>query len=280
MKRLGPLVASVAVACSFAMPAVASAGSGVDATDDYVETGSKVIQIYVLTNDRAAAGALDPSSLRIDQGPSNGEAVVIATGSPRIKYSAFGSEAMADTFTYTICAQGGPCDTATVTIAFRGETVVTTPPTTEEPTTTPPSTTTGPDVGPAPSPTPGIIPPVATTQIEPPDLPPVPEVTTPTLDGATTPVAPRVHPLGEMTLDRFEAVGTTIGIPSGVKLGEDVAYLGRSSLDTLALIASPTLMISGVVGFLMIGLPQNAAGSAIGFLTGFWRRKKRTPPAK
>jgi hypothetical protein len=103
----------------------------------------------------------------------------------------------------------------------------------------------------------------------------------PTLDGPTTPATPRVHALGEMTLDTFEAgVRTTIGIPSGVRLGEDVAYLGKSSLDTLALIASPTLMVSGVVGFLMIGLPQNAAGSAIGFLTGFWRKRKQTPPAK
>ena len=69
--------------------------------------------------------------------------------------------------------------------------------------------------------------------------------------------------------------GTAIGEPRGIRLGEDVAYLGRSGMDTLALVATPALMVSGIVGFLMIGLPQNTLGSALGFLAAFRRKKKK-----
>ncbi len=79
----------------------------------------------------------------------------------------------------------------------------------------------------------------------------------PAVSDVVAEAAPKVHVLAEMTLGSHDMLtaATAIGEPRGIRLGEDVAYLGRSGLDTLALVATPALMVSGVVGFLMIGLP-------------------------
>ncbi len=80
-----------------------------------------------------------------------------------------------------------------------------------------------------------------------------------------------------MTLGSQELLtaGATIGEARGIRLGEDVAYLGRSGLDTIALVATPALMVSGIIGFLMIGLPQNVMASVLGLLAGFRRRRDK-----
>lgn len=283
MRRLAGLLGSVAVLCCIAAPVMATGPS--QAVDDYVETTNKVTQIDVLSNDTTAG----TSTLRITRGPSNGEALVIANGSPKVKYTAFATGAGVDTFGYELCDASGSCSTATVTIGFFPPVTTTSAPitttttsapvtstTTSAPITTIPSTpttdtTAAPSTPSSPGPTEGE------------DHEPDPASTTwapgpsgPAVSDVVAEAAPKVHVLAETTLGSHDMLtaATAIGEPRGIKLGEDVAYLGRSGMDTLALVATPALMVSGVVGFLMIGLPQNALGSVLGFLAAFRRRKK------
>jgi hypothetical protein len=286
MKRLTRFLGAVALVCLMAGPALASEPS--QAVDDYVDTANKVTHIDVLAND-TTSGA---TTLRISNGPSNGEAVVIANGSPKIKYTTYATGPSIDTFGYELCDESGSCSTATVTVGYGQAVPATTTTTPSSTTTSAPSATTTTSAAPVTTPTP---PTTDTTAA--PSNPPAPEPSTgeeqvdlpdPTtttispepssLMVLATPTAatPKVHVLAETTLgshDRLTA-GIAIGEPRGVRLGEDVAYLGRSGMDTLALVATPALMVSGIVGFLMIGLPQNALGSALGFLAAFRRRKK------
>ena len=71
---------------------------------------------------------------------------------------------------------------------------------------------------------------------------------------------------------------TTLGVPRGIRLEEDMAYLGRTGQDTIRLVAIPAILVSGFTGFLLIGLPQNALGAGLGFLFGSRRKKTKTSP--
>ena len=260
MKPLTGLLGGVALACWMAAPALASAGDSPNAVDDYVERENKVIHIDVLANDTAAGATLDSSTLQIATGPAYGEAIVIATGTPRIKYTAFATNATVDTFKYRICDTEGSCATATVTINFVDAVVATTSTTTSTTSTSTPTTTTTSTEDEAAAPL----------------APQAPEPSTPPVSDPPTDTTPKVHALAETTLGSHDMLtaGTAIGEARGIQLGEDVAYLGRSGLDTLTLVATPALMVSGIVGFLMIGLPQNGFGSALGFLTAYKSRRK------
>ena len=288
MRSLGIVLGGAALSFFAAVPAFAAAG-GPSPVDDSVVAEQKVVHIDVLANDSAGDANIDTATLRIASAPSRGDAVVLASGSPKVKYTAAGSEAEVDTFTYEICDGDGLCASATVIVNFLGEAPTTT--TTIGPTTTtltPTTTTISPTTLPSPIDTVPVAPAPATTVPVEPDSPPTtttvrptptsPAPTFPVATPATITAAPdaNVHALAELALgsnDR-QPVGTTLGEARGVKLDEDVAYLGRSGLDTLALVATPALMVSGFVGFLMIGLPQNAFGLLFGVLTGRRRKKK------
>jgi hypothetical protein len=296
MTRLTSLLAALFVLC-LALPALATGGPNV--VDDYVDTDNKVSHIDVLANDVAGGASLDRDTLRIASNPSQGDAIVIASGSPRIKYTAFGTDPVVDTFTYEICDSDGLCAAATVTVNFAGEVLTTT-------TTTAPSTTT--TTSSVASTTTSTDPTTSTTvatdttspdRVDPPAPAPVSQDPTPVVDSPAQPASPqtpivadspssptvalattftpKVHTLGEMTLGSQELLtaGATIGEARGIRLDEDVAYLGRSGLDTIALVATPALMVSGIIGFLMIGLPQNAIASVLGLIAGFRRRRDK-----
>jgi hypothetical protein len=62
------------------------------------------------------------------------------------------------------------------------------------------------------------------------------------------------------------AAGTIVGEPHEIDIREDALFLGRIGADTLKLVAVPAVMVSGLVGFLLVGLPQNALGGLLGFL--------------
>jgi hypothetical protein len=81
------------------------------AIDDHVAGSGGTLHIYVLAND---SGDFDPSTLALASQPSQGQATVIATGSPRIKYSS--ASGGNDSFSYRICNSAGMCATATVTV--------------------------------------------------------------------------------------------------------------------------------------------------------------------
>jgi hypothetical protein len=72
--------------------------------------------------------------------------------------------------------------------------------------------------------------------------------------------------------------GTTVGERRGFDFAEDLTFLGRSGTETLELVAVPAVLVSGVVGFLLLGLPQNLFGSLLGFFVAFRRRKKDKHP--
>jgi hypothetical protein len=288
MKPLARLLGGVALVFSMAAPALASGPS--QAVDDYLDTVSKVTHIDVLANDTTSGAP----TLRIATGPSNGEAVVIANGSPKIKYSSYATGPSVDSFIYELCDESGACSTATVTVGYGPAvpTTTTTGPTstssTTIPTATSPTTTSAPVTTPTTPTTDTTAVPATPAAPEPSageghvDVPDpttatlLPELSSPLVWATPTAAEPKVHLLAETTLGSQDLLtaGTTIGEPRRIRLGEDVAYLGRSGVDTLALVARPALMVSGIVGFLMIGLPQNALGSALGFLAAFRRRKK------
>lgn len=237
------------------MPALAT--DAPSAVDDFVDAEGSTTHIYVLAND---LGDFDPATLTVVSGPSRGSALVIAQGSPKIKYSLAGGGSESDSFQYSICNSAGACSVATVTINIGSQpSPITTTTTTS--TTQPPAV---PSTGTASPPT---TVPLATD----------PVVTATTTVPPTTTAA--VDPIAELALETRignPSVGTTVGEPRGIQFDEDIRYLGRSGRDTLAVVAVPAIMVSGLVGFLMIGLPQNAVGAGLGFLFGF-RRKSRKP---
>lgn len=65
-----------------------------------------------------------------------------------------------------------------------------------------------------------------------------------------------------------------VGEPHEIDIAKDVLFLGRIGADTLKLVAVPAVMVSGIVGFLLVGLPQNALGGLLGFLVAKRRRDR------
>lgn len=267
MKDLARLLGCTAILVAVAMPALATDAPG--AVDDFVDTDGGTAHIYVLAND---LGDFDPATLTVVSGPSRGSAHVIAQGSPKIKYSVAGGEPGSDTFQYSICNSAGACSVATVTINIRSQSSTTT---TASPTTT--MATAPPTTSPSPAPQQPPVQPSGPSSVS-----SVVDTTSPSVSTATMAVAagpPSNDPIVQMALQTGignHAADTTVGEPRGIRFEEDIAYLGRSGRDTLELVAVPAIMVSGLVGFLMIGLPQNAVGAGLGFLFGF-RRKTREP---
>ncbi len=136
-----PIAAALFLVCVLlvaAAPALATGGP--TAVDDDVTADGHIIHIAVLEND---LGDFDPGSLTIVSNPSHGTATVIASGSPKVKYSANGGEAGVDSFEYSICDAEGACSVATVSVNIGPvtTTVPTVPTTTSQPDVT--TSTTG-----------------------------------------------------------------------------------------------------------------------------------------
>ena len=103
-------------------------GSPPVANDDGASADAGVaVGIDVVANDTDPDGDLDPITVSVGAGPSQGSVVVnpttgVVTYTPNI--TATGS----DSFTYQVCDGGGRCDTATVTV-----TITVAPPTVHDP---------------------------------------------------------------------------------------------------------------------------------------------------
>lgn len=257
MKR--PSILGGALAVLLGIGLTASAQSAPIVVDDWAETDGKTVQIYVLAND---SGDIDPSTLVLLSQPTMGSATVIASGSPKIKYSGDGSGT--DTFQYSVCSSSGACATATVTVNLVSSATTTT---SAAATTSTTATTTGSPSTSAPVLTPSPTSPLVTTSSPPTTAPPA----APT----TTPAAP-VDPLAALAVGAGPALaaGTMVGEPHEIDIAKDVLFLGRIGADTLKLVAVPAVMVSGIVGFLLVGLPQNALGGLLGFLVAKRRRDR------
>lgn len=267
MRRSG--FVAVVLAFHLGMALTASAETAPVAVDDYAETDGKTVHIDVLGND---SGDFDPSTLALVTHPSLGGAVVIATGSPRIKYTAGVSGT--DSFRYSVCSPAGACSTASVIVNVAIVPTTTTPATTipttttsaapPQPvtTTTPPSTEVPTTAALAPS---GASVTTATT---------TPSTIPSTVPPATTSPSDPIADLAAASGQSLAAAGTRVGERHQVDFVEDVRFLARKSADTLKLVAVPAVMVSGIVGFLLIGLPQNTLGGLLGFLLAKRRRSK------
>ncbi len=256
MKR--PSILGGALAVLLGIGLTASAQSAPVVVDDWAETDGKTVQIYVLAND---SGDIDPSTLVLLSQPTIGSATVIASGSPKIKYSGDGSGT--DTFQYSVCSSSGACATATVTVNLVSSATTTT----AAATTSTTATTTAAPLTSAPVPRPSPTSPPVTTAS--------PATTAPPAAPTTPPTAP-VDPLAALAVGAGPALaaGTMVGEPHEIDIAKDVLFLGRIGADTLKLVAVPAVMVSGIVGFLLVGLPQNALGGLLGFLVAKRRRDR------
>ncbi len=256
MKRASILGGALAVLLGIGL--TASAQSAPVVVDDWAETDGKTVQIYVLAND---SGDIDPSTLVLLSQPTIGSATVIASGSPKIKYSGDGSGT--DTFQYSVCSSSGACATATVTVNLVSSATTTT----AAATTSTTATTTAAPLTSAPVPRPSPTSPPVTTAS--------PATTAPPAAPTTPPTAP-VDPLAALAVGAGPALaaGTMVGEPHEIDIAKDVLFLGRIGADTLKLVAVPAVMVSGIVGFLLVGLPQNALGGLLGFLVAKRRRDR------
>ena len=259
---LGAIVALLGTGIS------ASAETAPIAVNDRAETDGKTLQIYVLAND---SGDIDPSTLVLVTQPTQGSASVIATGSPKIKYSPTGSGT--DTFQYAVCNSSGACSTASVTVELSAVTTTTEAAATTTTLGATPATT-------VTSPVPPTLPssvtstPPTTLTVTPSSLTPPTTVppSAPTNSGA------QIDPFLALTVSSGQvlaAAGTLVGEPYEIDIAEDVRFLGRSGVDTLKLVAVPAVMVSGIIGFLLVGLPQNALGGLLGFLVAKRRRNRK-----
>lgn len=256
MKRAPILGGALAVLLGIGLSA--SAQSAPVVVDDWAETDGKTVQIYVLAND---SGDIDPSTLVLLSQPTMGSATVIASGSPKIKYSGDGSGT--DTFQYSVCSSSGACATATVTVNLVSSATTTTAAATTSTTVT----TTGSPSASASVLTPSPTSPLVTTSS--------PATTAPRAAPTITATAP-VDPLAALAVGAGPALaaGTMVGEPHEIDIAKDVLFLGRIGADTLKLVAVPAVMVSGIVGFLLVGLPQNALGGLLGFLVAKRRRDR------
>lgn len=283
MTRTSCLLIYMGLISSLTLPAMAEDATPPNAVDDHIQTDQKTTHIYVLDNDNADGNPVDPSTLSIVSSPTHGDAVVIAKGAVRVKYTVTATESFTDKFRYSICDTAGLCATATVTINYLATPTSTTSTTstTTTSTTTPPPTSTTLDEAPPPT-TPSTPEPDQETPAaaDPPDDGTAGESTSTTMPVAAPvgdpPDGPPLPPEDSISSNAtIFAAGTTIGDPHARQFKADMLYLGRTGTDTLRMVAMPALMVSGLFGFLMVGLPQNAFGTALGFLVAF--RRKREP---
>ena len=107
---VGPLCSTATVDIT-----VSSVNDGPDAVADAdtLDEDSSVT-VDVLGNDSDVDDGLDPPSVTLTSGPSNGSTTVNPDGS--IEYTADADFSGTDSFTYEVCDLSGLCDTATVTI--------------------------------------------------------------------------------------------------------------------------------------------------------------------
>ncbi len=107
---LGPLCSTATVDVT-----VNSVNDGPDAVDDgdTVDEDSSVT-VDVLGNDTDVDDGLDPASVTVTSGPSNGSTSVNPDGS--IDYTPDPDFSGTDSFTYRVCDLAGLCDTATVDV--------------------------------------------------------------------------------------------------------------------------------------------------------------------
>lgn len=270
-----PIAGALFLVCVLLVAAVpALATSGPTAVDDDVAADGHITHIGVLDND---LGDFDPGSLTIVSNPSRGTATVIASGSPKVKYSANGGEAGVDSFEYSICDAEGTCSVATVRVNIGPvtTTVPTVPTTTSQPDVT--TSTTGSAAATSTTLSPATTAALSTTTTSvaitrPFSTPPSAPSTT--ADSAGPDSLPE-NPADPFASDADPRAGTTVGERRGIQLDEDIRYLGRTGRDTIEMVAVPAIMVSGLLGFLMIGLPQNAFGAGLGFLLGFRRRRDK-----
>lgn len=101
--------ATVSVSVSVAQPPVASDDSASPAVD-------APVVIQVLANDVPGTAPLDPSSLTVTAGPSNGSADTSA-GDGTVAYTPTAGFVGDDVFAYQICDTSGRCDSASVSVA-------------------------------------------------------------------------------------------------------------------------------------------------------------------
>lgn len=232
----------------------AFAASGPLAVDDQAEAGSDTVQIYVLDNDSDPDGDLDPTSIALITEPAKGNATVIATGKPRVKYTKRPGEAGEDHFTYQVCDTTDRCATATVTVTILG-TATTTSTTTTTTTTTLGTDTTSPTVSSTTSPTRITASPTPVTQ--------------------TTTTAPRTDAAGQAVLSSPTTDTARFGNTQSLGLAAAMATLWENGAETVRIAAVPAVMGAGIAGFLASGLPKDLVASILGWLAGRRRRQRQ-----
>ncbi len=86
--------------------------------NDYTATTNEdtAVTVDVVANDTDVDGNLDPTSVSIVAGPSNGAITSINPATGEITYQPNLNFNGSDSFTYQVCDTGGLCDTATVTV--------------------------------------------------------------------------------------------------------------------------------------------------------------------
>ncbi|MDH3307120.1 MAG: Ig-like domain-containing protein [Acidimicrobiia bacterium] len=105
------------LACSIETVTVTVDGPPTAVDDSAVTAPLIPVIIDVLANDMDPEGLLDPASVTVTSGPSNGS-TSINTSTGEITYTP-NAGVVSDTFTYEVCDSAGPpqCDSATVTVA-------------------------------------------------------------------------------------------------------------------------------------------------------------------
>ena len=253
-----------------------------NAVDDSVTTSYETaIVIDVLANDTDPDGMLDPSTVIVTIGPTNGAISDIDPATGKITYTPNTGYYGTDTFEYRVCDNNGLCDTATVTITIQF---------------VPPATYTsgGGSGSPPPPPTPieptpseivtTIIPPLIVPLVIPPIVPPAPVANTiginPEFCGGrifTTPdiifVGVTANPASSIaetqySLDNGVTWTTTLNVPPfdstgglfnfsalGLKNGVYTAQARMTSLDGTITNSTPCAF-SVAAGELMFGANQ------------------------
>lgn len=116
MRKLQLPVSLAVVGGVLALSAGVAAAAMPSAAPDTAKTKPNTrVVIDVLANDHATGGEqLDPSSLNINEFPSNGNLGV--TGDSKLAYTPTAGFVGVDTFSYLVCSKGSPNDCATGTV--------------------------------------------------------------------------------------------------------------------------------------------------------------------